>query len=84
MPETVDKQRISGCSAWKIGEVMRSAIKWSKCKFCEKAIVFDENCDKVIAHYKCAIDNEDMSFGCQEGLCHYYERDKKNNERSKQ
>lgn len=61
---------------------MRSVIKRkSKCKFCEKAIVFDENCDKVIAHYKCAIDNEDMSFGCQEGLCHYYERDKKNNER---
>lgn len=55
---------------------MRSIIKWSKCKFCEKAIVFDENCDKVIAHYKCAIDNEDMSSRCQEGFCPDYERDK--------
>ena len=56
---------------------MRSVIKRkSKCKFCEKAIVFDENYDKVIAHYKCAIDNEDMSYGCQKGFCSYYEREK--------
>ena len=31
---------------------------------------------KVIAHYKCAIDNEDMSDGCKPGLCNYYKREK--------
>ena len=56
---------------------MRSVIKRkSKCKFCEKAIVLSPDCMKVVAHYNCAIDNEDMSYGCQKGLCVYYERDK--------
>ena len=55
---------------------MRSVIKSkSKCKFCKEAIVFSHDGEKVIAHYKCAIDNEDMSYGCQPGLCNYYERE---------
>lgn len=56
---------------------MRSVIKHkSKCKFCEKATVLDSETCEVVAHYKCAIDNEDMSYGCQPGLCNYYEREK--------
>ena len=56
---------------------MRSVIKHkSKCKFCDDAIVLSHSGDKVIAHYKCAIDNEDMSYGCQSGFCNYYERKK--------
>ena len=56
---------------------MRSVIKKkSDCKFCEDAIVLSPDGKKVIAHYKCAIDNEDMSDGCNPGLCNYYERDK--------
>lgn len=56
---------------------MRSVIKRkSKCRFCEEATVLSRDGDKVIAHYKCAIDNEDMSYGCQEGLCNYYECEK--------
>ena len=57
---------------------MRNIIKHkSDCKFCEEAIVLSPSGDKVIAHYKCAIDNEDMSYGCKPGLCNYYERKKK-------
>lgn len=57
---------------------MRSVIKRkSKCKFCEEATVLSPDGEKVIAHYKCAIDNEDMSEGCQPWLCLYYEREKK-------
>lgn len=56
---------------------MRSVIKRkSKCKFCEEATVLSPEGKKVIAHYKCAIDNEDMSYGCRPGLCNYYEREK--------
>ena len=56
---------------------MRSVIKHnSDCKFCEEAIVLSPDCKKVIAHYKCAIDNEDMSDACKEGYCPYYERAK--------
>lgn len=56
---------------------MRSVIKRrSKCRFCEEATVFSRDGDKVIAHCKCAIDNEDMSYGCREGLCNFYERGK--------
>ena len=56
---------------------MRSVIKHkSKCKFCKDAIVLSPSGDKVIAHYKCAIDNEDMSYACQPGFCNYYERKK--------
>ena len=56
---------------------MRRVIKRkSDCKFCEDAIVLNQECTKVIAHYKCAIDNEDMSDGCHPGLCNYYEREK--------
>ena len=56
---------------------MRSVIKHKNdCKFCEEAIVLSPDCKKVIAHYKCAIDNEDMSYGCKPGLCNYYEREK--------
>lgn len=56
---------------------MRSVIKKkSDCKFCEDAIVLSPDGKKVIAHYKCAIDNEDMSDGCHPGLCNYYEREK--------
>ena len=41
---------------------MRSVIMHkSKCKFCKDAIVFSPSGDKVIAHYKCAIDNEKES-----------------------
>ena len=57
---------------------MRGVIKQkSDCKFCEDAIVLSPDGKKVIAHYKCAIDNEDMSYGCKPGLCNYYEREKK-------
>lgn len=57
---------------------MWSVIKRkSKCKFCKEGIVFSLDGEKVIAHYMCAIDNEDMSDGCQPGLCNYYEREKK-------
>ena len=60
---------------------MRSVIKHrSKCKFCKEAIVFSPSCDKVIAHYKCAIDNEDMSYGFQPCLCNYYELEEKQSE----
>lgn len=56
---------------------MRHVIKHkSDCKFCEEATVLSHDCKKVIAHYKCAIDNEDMSDGCKPGLCNYYKRDK--------
>ena len=56
---------------------MRNVIKQkSDCKFCEKVIVFLLDGKKVIAHYKCAIDNEDMSDGCKPGLCNYYASDK--------
>lgn len=56
---------------------MRSVIKHKrKCQFCDEAIVLSESFDKVIAHYKCAIDNEDMSYRCQPGFCNYYERKK--------
>ena len=56
---------------------MRSVIKHnSKCKFCEEATVLSQDGKKVIAQYKCAIDNEDMSDGCKPGLCNYYKRDK--------
>ena len=56
---------------------MRNVIKQkSDCKFCEKATVLSPDGKKVIAHYKCAIDNEDMSDGCRPGMCNYYERDK--------
>ena len=56
---------------------MRSVIKRkSKCKFCEEATVLSPDGDKIIAHYKCAIDNEDMSDRCQEGYCSYYEDEK--------
>ena len=62
---------------------MRSVIKHkSKCKFCEKAIVLSPDGKKVIAHYNCAIDNEDMSYRCQKGFCTYYER-KENKEENK-
>ena len=61
---------------------MRSVIKHkSKCKFCKDAIVFSESCDKVIAHYKCAVDNEDMSYRCQKGFCTYYEREENKEEK---
>ena len=56
---------------------MRSVIKHkSACKFCEEATVLSPDGKKVIAHYKCAIDNEDMSDSCSPGLCHYYKRAK--------
>ena len=56
---------------------MRSVIKHkSDCEFCEEAIVLSLDGKKVIAHYKCAIDNEDMSDGCKPGLCNYYASDK--------
>ena len=56
---------------------MRSVIKnKSNCKFCEEAIVLSPDCKKVIAHYKCAIDNEDMSDGCRPDMCNYYKRAK--------
>lgn len=56
---------------------MRRVIKHkSDCKFCEDALVLNSECNKVIAHYKCAIDNEDMSDGCRPGLCNYYKREK--------
>lgn len=52
---------------------MRSVIKHkSDCKFCEEAIVLSHDGTKVVAHFKCAIDNEDLSDGCQPGLCNYY------------
>ena len=58
-----------------MGEVSRSVIKHkSDCKFCEEAKVLSSDGKKVIAHYKCAIDNEDMSDGCKPGLCNYYKR----------
>ena len=57
---------------------MRNVIKHkSKCKFCEEATVLSPDGKKVIAHCKCAIDNEDMSDGCRSGMCNYYEREKK-------
>lgn len=56
---------------------MRSVIKCkSDCKFCEEATVLSPDGKKIIAHYKCAIDNEDMSDGCSPELCNYYKRDK--------
>ena len=56
---------------------MRSGIKHKRdCKFCEEATVLSTDGKKVIAHYKCAIDNEDMSDACKEGYCPYYERAK--------
>ena len=56
---------------------MRSVIKHkSKCMFCEEAIVLSPDGRKVIARYKCAIDNDAVSYGCQQGLCNYYEREK--------
>ena len=56
---------------------MRRVIKHkSDCKFCEDALVLNPECTKIIAHYKCAIDNEDMSDGCRPGLCSCYRRDK--------
>ena len=56
---------------------MRSVIKHkSDCKFCEEAMVLSTDGNKVIAHYKCAIDNEDMSDACKEGYCSYYKRAK--------
>ena len=56
---------------------MRSVIKnKSNCKFCEEAIVLSPDCKKVIAHYKCAIDNDEMSDGCRPGMCNYYKRAK--------
>ena len=62
---------------------MRSVIKHkSDCKFCEEATVLSPDGKKVIAHYKCAIDNEDMSDGCQSGLCNCYRRDKENEVRN--
>lgn len=36
---------------------------------------------KVIAHYKCTIDNEDMSDRCGEGYCNYYKRKEENKKR---
>ena len=58
---------------------MRSVIKHkSNCKFCEEAIVLSLDGKKVIAHYKCAIDNEDMSDDCHPGMCNYYECRKEN------
>ena len=54
---------------------MRSVIKHkSDCKFCEDATVLSPDGKKVIAHYKCAIDNEDMSYACREGYCRYCKR----------
>ena len=41
---------------------------------CKEATVLSPEGKKVIAHYKCAIDNEDMSYGFRPGLCNYYER----------
>ena len=62
---------------------MRSVIKHkSDCEFCEEATVLSHDCKKVIAHYKCAIDNEDMSDGCQPGLCNCYRRDKESEVRN--
>ena len=62
---------------------MRRVIKHkSDCKFCEDALVLDPECTKIIAHYKCAIDNEDMSDGCQPGLCNCYKRDRKSGVRN--
>ena len=56
---------------------MRSVIKHkSNCKFCEEATVLSPDCKKVIAHYKCSIDNEEMSDGCRPRLCNYYKRAK--------
>ena len=56
---------------------MRSVIKHkSDCKFCEEAIVLSPDCNKVTTHYKCAIDNDDMSDGCRPGMCNYYKRAK--------
>ena len=61
---------------------MRSVIKHkSDCKFCEEAIVLSPDGKKVIAHYKCAIDNEDMSDGCRPGMCNYYKRAKESEEK---
>ena len=62
---------------------MRRVIKHkSDCKFCEDAIVLSPDGKKVIAHYKCAIDNEDMSDGCSPGLCNCYRRDRKSGVRN--
>ena len=56
---------------------MRSVIKHnSDCKFCEEAIVLSPDCKKVIAHYKCSIDNEEMSDGCRPRMCNNYKRAK--------
>ena len=56
---------------------MRRVIKHkSDCKFCQEKLVLHPECTKVIAHYKCVIDNEDMSDGYSPELCNYYKREK--------
>ena len=62
---------------------MRRVIKHkSDCKFCEETLVLNPECTKVIAHYKCAIDHEDMSDGCSSELCNYYKREKESEVRN--
>ena len=52
-------------------------MRKSKCVFCIKGIVLNEDCTKQIGNCYCDIDEWDESVSCQEGYCPYYRREKK-------
>lgn len=49
-------------------------MRKSKCKYCQKGIVFNEKCTKIIFKYFCDIDAWDGESRCQKNYCNYYKR----------
>ena len=48
-------------------------MRKSKCRHCVEGVVFND-VGEVFNYCYCAIENEDMSDGCQQCYCNYYER----------
>jgi len=46
-------------------------MRKSKCRFCVDGIVLDKDCDKIIGHCYCDIDQYDEEIGCNPS-CHGY------------
>ena len=51
--------------------------KNSKCLFFKEGLVFNETCDRVIAHCFCDLDEMEEDKPCTADACRYYVRRKK-------
>ena len=50
------------------------AHKNSKCSFFRTGIVLDSECEKIVSHCFCEIDEMEDDKSCSPGECQYYER----------